>query len=291
MAAAMVMALGCSDDSGTVGSGGTAGAGGVGGVGGGGGAGPQAVSIAFAAVVGAEAFTCGNTYDDLGASGSSLQLSDFRFFVQDVELRNDEGDYVAVTLDDDAWQAEGASLLDFEDGCNDLGTVPTHTVVTGTVPAGTYDGLRFQVGVPFEPNHANPSTAPSPLNLTSMHWNWQGGYKFIRIDSGSFSMTDWRMHLGSTGCDGDPISGGTTACSTPNRIEVDLASFDPESDTVVADFAELVAGAELDVNQEMTPVGCMAGPSDGDCAPLFDNLGLGFGGAEPSGPQRVFSVQ
>lgn len=287
----MVMAFGCSDSSGTDGSGGTAGAGGMGGVGGEGGTTTQAVSIAFAAVVGAETFVCGDTYDDLGANGSSLQLSDFRFFVQDVELRNDAGDYVAVALDDDEWQAEGASLLDFEDGCNDLGTVPTHTVVTGSVPAGTYDGLRFQVGVPFEANHANPATAASPLNLTSMHWNWQGGYKFIRIDSGSFSMTDWRMHLGSTGCDGDPISGGTTACSTPNRVEVELASFDPESDTVVADFAELVAGAELDVNQEMTPVGCMAGPADGDCAPLFDNLGLAFGGSEPSGPQRVFSVQ
>jgi uncharacterized repeat protein (TIGR04052 family) len=146
------------------------------------------------------------------------------------------------------------------------------------------------MGVPFEANHDNPATAPSPLNLTSMHWNWQGGYKFLRIDSGNFSMTDWRMHLGSTGCDGDPVSGGTTMCAASNRTEVEFEGFDAGNDVIVADLAALVDGAALDVNQEMTPFGCMAGPTDSDCAPLFDNLGLPFGGEDPAGPQTFFSV-
>jgi uncharacterized repeat protein (TIGR04052 family) len=251
----------------------------------------QEVSINFDAVVGTDPFVCGNTYEDLGANGSSLQISDFRFFVQSLELRSAGGDYVPVALAENEWQAEGAALLDFEDGCNDLGTAPTNGSVTGTVPAGSYDGIRFQMGVPFEANHDNPATAPSPLNLTSMQWNWQGGYKFLRIDSGNFSMFDWRMHLGSTACDGDPVSGGTTSCGAPNRVEVELESFDPASDVVLADFAALVAGAVLDQNQDETPFGCMAGPTDGDCAALFENLGLPFGGADPSGPQTFFSVE
>jgi uncharacterized repeat protein (TIGR04052 family) len=155
---------------------------------------------------------------------------------------------------------------------------------------GTYDGLRFKMGVPFDLNHENSATAEPPLNLTSMNWDWQGGHKFLRIDTGTFSMTDWRMHLGSTGCDGDPLAGGTTVCTTPNRVDVELDAFDPGNDTVVADFAQLVDGAQLDVNQAATPVGCMAGPTDGDCAPLFDNLGLSFEGSEP-GPQQFFSVE
>jgi uncharacterized repeat protein (TIGR04052 family) len=251
----------------------------------------QEVSITFEAVVGSARFVCGNTYDDLGANGSSLQISDFRLFVQSVELRNAAGDYVPVALAENEWQAEGATLLDFEDGCNDLGTEPTNASVTGTVPAGSYVGIRFQMGVPFEANHGNPSTAPSPLNLTPMQWNWQGGYKFLRIDSGNFSPEDWRMHLGSTACDGDPVSGGTTACGAPNRVEVELESFDPGSDVVLADLAALVAGAALDQNQPETPFGCMAGPTDGDCAPLFESLGLPFGGADPSDPQTFFSVE
>ena len=124
-----------------------------------------------------------------------------------------------------------------------------------------------------------------------MQWNWQGGYKFLRIDSGSLSENDWRMHLGSTDCDGDPLSGGTTMCTNPNRVEVVFDDFDPATDTIVADFAALVAGAALNENQPETPVGCMAGPMDGDCAPLFDNLGLPFAGEAPSGEQIFFSVE
>lgn len=254
------------------------------------GPGTQDVTITFEATVGAETFVCGDTYDNLGADDTTLTISDFRFFVQSVALRNEAGDYVTVTLEDNDWQAEGTTLLDFEDGCTDLGTEPMNATVTGTVPVGTYDGIRFEMGVPFDANHANPSTAPSPLNLTSMEWDWQGGHKFLRIDSGTFSMTDWRMHLGSTGCDGDPVSGGTTGCSAPNRTAAEFESFNPTSDVVKADLAALVEGATLDVNQPETPVGCMAGPTDSDCAPLFDNLGLPFGGEEPTGPQTFFSV-
>jgi hypothetical protein len=98
------------------------------------------------------------------------------------------------------------------------------------------------------------------------------------------------MHLGSTDCDGDTIAGGTTSCSNPNRVDVELASFDPGADTIVADFAALVEGAELDVNQPDTPVGCAADPVDGDCSPIFENLGLPFEGS-PAGAQRFFTVE
>jgi len=278
LAAALALAgFGCDSSSG--GEGGTGGT-------------PQSVTINFAAMVGDQVFVCGTTYDNLGADDSSLEVSDFRFYVQDLELKNADGNYVAIDLDTDGniWQVDNVALLDFEDGCTDLGNEATNRVVTGTVPEGSYDGLRFKMGVPFELNHQNPATAEPPLNLTSLEWDWQGGYKFLRIDTGTFSMTDWRMHLGSTGCDGDPLAGGTTACTTPNRVEVELDAFDPESDTVVADFAQLVEGAALDVNQDGTPVGCMAGPSDGDCAVLFENLGLPFGGSVP-GTQQFFSVE
>jgi uncharacterized repeat protein (TIGR04052 family) len=268
-----------------------------GGAGGGGGAGGDgstlAVTIQFAAVVGVDDFQCGEVYDNLGANDTSLQLDDFRFYVQDVELKNADGDYISVELDTDEniWQVDNVTLLDFED-CSELGNAAMNGVVTGTVPQGTYDGLRFEMGVPFDLNHDNLAVAPAPLRLTSMHWNWQGGYKFLRIDSGNIMVnpTNWRMHLGSTGCDGDIASGGTTMCSNPNRVAVEFGAFDPANDTVVADFAALVEGAALDVNEDPTPNGCMAGPTDGDCAPLFENLGLSFDGSEP-GAQQFFSVE
>jgi len=254
----------------------------------------QDVGLSFAAVVGTEAFVCGNTYDNLGANDTPLVLSDFRFYVQEVELKNAVGAWVPVQLEENRFQNSGVALLDFEDGCGELGTPELNDSVRGTLPAGEYDGLRFKMGVPFEVNHMNSATAPSPLNLTSLFWNWQGGYKFLRIDSGQFSGTDWRMHLGSTGCEGDPMVGGVTSCANGNRVEVELDAFDASTGTVVADYAALVEGAALDVSEsnpeEGDDPGCMAKPADADCAPLFENLGLSFAGSTP-GPQQFFSAE
>lgn len=249
----------------------------------------QRAELAFAAMVGAEPFVCGQEYSDLGADGASLVLSDFRFYVQDIELKNDAGEWVPLKLDENEFQNGDVALLDFENKCGDLGTEEMNERVVGTVPAGQYDGLRFKMGVPFERNHANHSTEPSPLNLTQMFWNWQGGYKFLRIDSGQFSKNDWRMHLGSTGCEGDAQAGGVTSCANPNRVEVEWDTFDADTDTVVADYAALVDGANLGDDQA-ADVGCMAKPTDTDCGPLFQNLGLPFGD-QPGGTQSFFSAE
>lgn len=269
LVALSALALGCSDSSGET-------------------AQPQNVELSFDAVVGDTAFVCGDTYDNLGANDTSLVLSDFRFYVQDVEMKNARGAWVPVTLDENRWQNGGVALLDFED-CAPMGSMEMNDAVTGTLPAGTYDGLRFKMGVPFEANHQNSATAPSPLNVTAMFWNWQGGYKFLRIDSGQFSPTDWRMHLGSTACDGDPMTGGVSSCANGNRVDVELDSFDAASNSVVADYAMLVEGAALDVDQA-ADAGCMSKPADTDCGPLFDNLGLSFGGSTP-GPQQFFRAE
>jgi len=250
---------------------------------------PQEVELSFAAVVGDQPFVCGNRYDNLGANDTSLVLSDFRFYVQEVELKNAAGAWVPVQLEENSFQNSGVALLDFEDDCGELGTPELNGSVRGTVPVGDYDGLRFKMGVPFEINHVNSATAPSPLNLTSLFWNWQGGYKFLRIDSGQFSETDWRMHLGSTGCVGDPMAGGVTECANGNRTEVEFGAFDVSAGTVVADYAALVEGAALD--QNIAPdAGCMSKPADTDCGPLFANLGLSFDGSA-AGTQQFFSAE
>ncbi len=253
----------------------------------------QDVALNFAAVVGEEPFVCGGTYENLGADDASLVLSDFRFYVQEVEMKNATGVWVPVELAENKFQTGGVALLDFED-CASMGNEDLNELVTGSLPAGEYDGLRFKMGVPFEMNHVNHSTAPSPLNITALFWNWQGGYKFLRIDSGQFSGTDWRMHLGSTGCEGDPMVGGVTSCANGNRVEVEFDAFDASTGTVVADYADLVEGAALDVSdsnpEEGDDPGCMAKPADADCAPLFENLGLSFAGSTP-GPQQFFSAE
>lgn len=146
---------------------------------------PQAVSIQFRAMVGDRPFACGLSYAGLGTTDSTLTPADFRLYVSEVGLVDAEGTVTPLQLDQDGkWQYQNVALLDFEDGSGACanGTPETRTQVTGSIPAGDYTGITFTLGVPFSLNHNDVTLAPSPLNLTSMWWNWQGGYKFVRID-------------------------------------------------------------------------------------------------------------
>lgn len=253
----------------------------------------EAVTLRFEAVVGDEAFACGQSYDGIGATGTTWTPWDLRLYVHDVTLLDDAGHEAALTLDDDGvWQAEGVALLDFEDktgACT--GTPETRTTVTGTAPAGDWTGVRFTVGVPFDLNHQDPTLAPSPLNITSMGWSWAAGYKFIRIDGASTGMPGGLFfHLGSAGCEVDDAQ-EVSGCDAPNRPTLTVTGLDLDAGAVTLDVAALYAGVDLDANTDGTAPGCMSQPTDPECAPSFAHLGLDFGGVsgDPSA-QSVFSA-
>ncbi|MCW5734960.1 MAG: metallo-mystery pair system four-Cys motif protein [Enhydrobacter sp.] len=259
------------------------------------------ITIRFAAMVGDQPYACGKTYDGIGATASTVTPSDFRFYVSDVQLLAKDGQAVPLALEQDGrWQYANVALLDFEDHTGPCltGTHETRGVVVGTAPAGTYHGLRFTVGVPFALNHGDSTIAPSPLNLTSLFWNWQAGYKFLRIDlatvgrpqtiqpgdaprfgdrAGSHRL-GFAIHLGSTMCASSGPTVAPGACANPNRPTVELTGFDPAKSVVIADLKALLEGVNVDVNQADSPAGCMSTPSDGDCNPLLGNLGIGPGG-------------
>lgn len=280
-----VAATGCGDGgSGTGGAGGTTttatgGTGGAGGTtssGGTGGAEAVAVSIAFEAHVGDELFDCGKSFTGQGSPPADLVISDYRLYVHDFALHKADGTLVPVTLDQDGlWQLEDLALLDFEDGSGNCanGTPEKNAVVAGTAPPGEYDGIAFKVGVPFALNHQDAAVAPSPLNLSAMFWNWNGGYKFLRVDAAVVGGdTPFLLHLGSTGCIDDG-NGGVASCARPNRPEVSLTGFDPLTTAIVIDYGAVVAASDLKANGGGPP-GCMSGPDDPECGPVFERLGI-----------------
>lgn len=251
------------------------------------------VEIRFAAVVGAQPFSCspaGGSFAGVGAPGSPWTPQDFRFYVHDVALVPQSGAPVPVALDQDGtWQYQNVALLDFEDrtGACSNGTQPTNDRVRGRVlaPAGTrWTGLRFRIGVPPSLNHANQATAPSPLNVSTLYWSWLTGYKFMRID-GRSGMNAFNFHLGATGCTGDPMM-GTVNCTEANRPEVTLTGFDPAQNTVVADLARLLATTDVSRDMGGAP-GCMSGATDPECGTTFATLGIG----PASAVQTFFSVR
>lgn len=254
------------------------------------------IHIQFAARVGPSAFTCGPTYTGLGAGGDqSFTAKDFRFYVHDVRLVNAAGAETPVTLfDSPPFQRAGVALLDFEDAtgaCAATGTAATNTELHAEVAPGAYTGIKFRLGVPDPLNHLDVAAQAAPLNVSALYWSWTGGYKFIRVDGNTTGLpTGINFHLGSTGCTvGTPGDFSTVSCTTPNRPEISLNGFTHDASTIVLDLAALLAGSNLDADGGGAP-GCMSGPTDPECSPLFARMGLAFGGT-PAVAQTVFSVE
>jgi uncharacterized repeat protein (TIGR04052 family) len=283
------------------------------------------VTLDFDVRVGDKRVSCDAPLPPLGSEATETELLDLRFYVSDLRLLSATGEEVPLELEQNDWQHGSVALLDFEDGTGSCegGTQATNTQVTGRAPEGNYTGVAFTLGVPFTLNHLDVTTAPSPLNLSALWWNWQAGYKFARIDlqavaadahgteHGSAKATPesdpedteghaaaregfWPFHLGSTGCVSPSGAIPPTAeCERPNRAEVRL-ELDPANDTIVADLEGLYEGVDLSQSLELAPPGCMSGHEDPDCEVIFANLGvnLASGVGEP-GPSffRVESAR
>lgn len=247
-------------------------------------------SIAFDVRAGAEAARCDRALTGLGTSSSTLALSDLRFYVYDFRLgRNDGAEEIARLVPDQKWQSADVALLDFEDKTGECvnGTAEMNMKVVVEAQKADYSGLRFTLGVPFSVNHLDLAAQSSPLNFSAMFWGWEGGFKFLKLDGASTGQAAFRVHLGSTGCTSG-ADGVVSSCSAENRAHVAIENFDPDSSTVVFDLAELFSSSNIDDNAHGTPPGCMSAPEDLDCAPIFDALGLSFGGQTASGGAKAF---
>jgi uncharacterized repeat protein (TIGR04052 family) len=254
----------------------------------------QPVSLSFALVAGEQPVRCGSAFGPLGRDPKRVSLRDARFYVQDVALIDDSGKPVPVRLQVNDWQDAKVALLDFEDGSGHCvgGTPATNTQVIGSVPAGHYRGVSLTLGVPESLNHTSPELQAAPLDLAAMGWSWQAGRKFMKLEvdpEGGVSKTDgsrantWYLHLGSTGCSGNPVTGETVACQRANRIPLRFDGFDPATQAVVLDVAALLRDSRLAVD-EGAAVGCMSGPTDPECVAVFKRLGVSLNSGLPLEP-------
>ncbi len=237
----------------------------------------MSVEIPFVAMVGDEMAMCGMEYSAIGLGENAISITDFRFYVSNINFLTADGEAVPLQLEQDAiWQYANVALLDFEDGtagCDASGNAALNGTLRGQLPVGDYVGLQFDMGVPFELNHLNTATAPAPLNSPSMWWNWAGGYKFIRIDTMVDTDLAWLIHIGSTACESpDSTTPPTERCGRPNITTITFDEFG-EGDVVVADLGLFFSTIDLNENT-VSPPGCMSGFDDPDCPATFASFGL-----------------
>lgn len=247
------------------------------------------VSIRFQAKVGEKDFDCDQSYENFGVGAKTIKPRDFRFYVHNIRLVDDQGEEVALDMEDrSSWQSQGVALLDFEDsrgGCESGGDAATNSVVTGSIPQGNYQGLRFSLGIPSSLNHADPLTLDGPFQSAGMAWNWLVGYKFARIELSTVSSSEQELptnglfHLGSKACSEE---NGVYTCARPNRTEVFLPDFQLENGVVIADLGALFAKSDLSSDQV-----CHSGGEA--CAPLFEQVGVDLESGAPTDEQQFFS--
>lgn len=102
---------------------------------------------------------------------NTIGFSNIQHFVSDLQLKKPDGSWLAVTgyglLSP---TAEGKASFRFNG-----------------VPKGIYEGIRFTIGVDSIANHSDPGTWPNDHALSimvggSMHWTWNSGYIFIKVE-------------------------------------------------------------------------------------------------------------
>lgn len=65
------------------------------------------------------------------------------------------------------------------------------------IAKGAYTDVRFNIGVPREANHGDPSRAKYPLDLgqTDLFWEWNSGYIFFLMDGNTPENADKLFHF------------------------------------------------------------------------------------------------
>jgi uncharacterized repeat protein (TIGR04052 family) len=263
----------------------------------------QPVSVAFAITADGKQVGCGAPLVDLGSGHLTAKLHEARFYVYGFKLIDSKGKRAPIALTQSEWQYGDVALLDFKDArggnaaCTERNPAK-NTAVVGTAPAGSYVGLEFSVGAPVETivdgkpvaiNHSNVETAAPPLDVVGMAWNWQAGRRFVTLEVDPPSLVikadgsktrSWMVHIGSTGCKGNPATGEIVSCAHENRFTVTFDRFDPKTQRVEFDFTRLFASSDI-LADRGGAVGCMSALDDPECPAIFEALGLNLSESAP----------
>lgn len=264
------------------------------------------VSIPFSAMLGDEPAACDTTFT-VGSSQTEVAMEDFRFYVSDIVLLDEQGMEYPVTLNENDFQQGTVALLDFQNKADKCSgdEKATNDSVEGTVGISLdlVRSIKFTIGLPADINHADPSTATTPLNIGSMQWNWKAGYKFAKIDlapvgglstpnAETATASSFLFHLGSGDCDGDPAVGEDVSCDRGNRPVVSLEDFNPATKKVVLNFGAALENVAVDTDAGGAP-GCMSGKTDPECSEIIPAFGLELdsGAVSTASARTVFPLQ
>ena len=128
-----------------------------------------ALKLYFQGRFGADTLKTGRKF--LTAGGDSVRFETAKFYVSEIALVDSTGKSHYLV---------GTHLVDMLDSAS---VARGYAIVNLKAIPGTYRGVRFSIGVPYDQNHLDAATQASPLGTASgMFWGWNYGYIFNRIE-------------------------------------------------------------------------------------------------------------
>ncbi|MFT7589053.1 MAG: hypothetical protein ACI959_001267 [Limisphaerales bacterium] len=161
-----------------------------------------------------ETFTTGETYM---INGTAVEFNVLRFYMSGIGLQNSAGQNVLTT----SYVLANPGQTRYE---------------IGQVISQEYTGVTFNVGIDSFINHLDPSQYVSQSVLSpqfpSVHWGWDPGYIFIRIDAmydsdgDDVPDTGMEVHFGTDQFLRNIVIPGNIDATDKEEVEVSI-DFDP----------------------------------------------------------------
>lgn len=150
---------------------------------------PTDLTLRVDAIADGSAFQAGQPF---GVNGTTGSLDIAQMYLSGITLLHEDGREIMIMADapitvraQDENQTELQHTVQERYVLVDADAGDTR-VALGEVPSGRYTGLRFLLGVDGLDNRIAPEDAPADHPLApqtqSMHWNWNAGYVFLRLD-------------------------------------------------------------------------------------------------------------
>lgn len=126
----------------------------------------------------------------IGSESTTANFDVAQFYVSNIKLIKDDNSEIAIN----SYQIISPDATNID---------------LGEIEEGTYTQIQFDIGIDSTTNHVDPTTYDLSNQLApqspSMHWNWNAGYRFLRVD-GTFDSnadnmiseadTTFQLHIG-----------------------------------------------------------------------------------------------
>ena len=143
------------------------------------------VILNFIPIVDGKLFFIDSVY--ITSGGERIKITNWKFFVSNIALSSSLGIEEPASFENKL----PVLLIDYS-RVNDSGVHPSIKF-----NIGDYTDVRFDVGLPRQLNHSDPTVALPPLDLAQqdMYWEWNSGYIFLLVEGQLVDAKNERFHF------------------------------------------------------------------------------------------------